>query len=368
MADLPLKDGIIQQQNDGKERTNEETTLTESNIQNKHHNQPHQHYKQKQHNCRQHNDGTDRQDHQHMEQKSKTYNTFGWARIEILTILIVCITLASLSFSLLVEALQTIVHIDHQDCMHLPIHVMILGLVGLLLNGFTHFLIGGYTAKTASTSTASVAASDAVSAAAIAASTGSLKMNGTNHILTSNSNILSSISNAGIELELCPDAIISVDNCQATNDTQISTKDYSTNKTALRSHSNNINSHSDSNNINCTMNYIGNNIQQKQIHTDPNGINNDRIVTTNQNCFKPIYDTINPEQRYLMMNDHRAIDFLRDISSTMFVIVCAIIVQLAEDKGHTAILIDPVLSIFSCILVVALSYPYSKYNYFCLPR
>lgn len=77
--------------------------------------------------------------------ESKLYNTFGWTRIDILTMLIVCIFLASLSFSLLVEALQTLVHIDHQDTMHLPVPVFILGAVGLVLNGLCYLLIGGYT-------------------------------------------------------------------------------------------------------------------------------------------------------------------------------------------------------------------------------
>ncbi|KAI8036805.1 hypothetical protein M5D96_010606 [Drosophila gunungcola] len=77
--------------------------------------------------------------------EQKLRNTFGWARIDILTMLIVFIILASLSFSLVVEALQTLVHIDHQDTMHLPIPMMMLGFVGLVLNGLTYLLIGGYT-------------------------------------------------------------------------------------------------------------------------------------------------------------------------------------------------------------------------------
>lgn len=72
-------------------------------------------------------------------------NTFGWTRIDVLTMLIVCIFLASLSFSLLVEALQTLIHIDHQDTIHHPISILILGGTGLLLNGLCYLLIGGYT-------------------------------------------------------------------------------------------------------------------------------------------------------------------------------------------------------------------------------
>lgn len=72
-------------------------------------------------------------------------NTFGWTRIDVLTMLIVCIFLASLCFSLLVEALQTLVHIDHQHAIHHPVKVLILGCLGLVLNGLCYLLIGGYT-------------------------------------------------------------------------------------------------------------------------------------------------------------------------------------------------------------------------------
>lgn len=59
--------------------------------------------------------------------------------------LIVCIFLAALCFSLLVEAVQTLIHIDHQDAAHHPLAVLVIGVVGLLLNGITYLLIGGYT-------------------------------------------------------------------------------------------------------------------------------------------------------------------------------------------------------------------------------
>lgn len=72
-------------------------------------------------------------------------NTFGWTRIDILTMLIVGIFLAAFCFSLLVEAVQTLVHIDHQDTMHHPVAVFFLGVVGLILNGICFLLIGGYT-------------------------------------------------------------------------------------------------------------------------------------------------------------------------------------------------------------------------------
>ncbi|XP_025411086.1 zinc transporter ZitB isoform X2 [Sipha flava] len=57
--------------------------------------------------------------HPHPEKKLK--NTFGWARIEVVLMLGGCVFLASLSFSLVVEAIQTLIHINHQDPMHQPI-------------------------------------------------------------------------------------------------------------------------------------------------------------------------------------------------------------------------------------------------------
>ncbi|CAK9832858.1 Zinc transporter 10 [Anthophora retusa] len=72
-------------------------------------------------------------------------NTFGWARIDIVTMLVCCVFLASLCFSLLVEALQTLIHIDHLDEMHHPMLVLTIGACGILLNAFCYILIGGYT-------------------------------------------------------------------------------------------------------------------------------------------------------------------------------------------------------------------------------
>lgn len=73
-------------------------------------------------------------------------NTFGWTRIDVLSMLIVCIFLASLCFSIFVEALQTLAHLDHAgDTMHYPIYVMICGMLGLVLNAMCYAVIGGYT-------------------------------------------------------------------------------------------------------------------------------------------------------------------------------------------------------------------------------
>lgn len=78
-------------------------------------------------------------------QERKLKNTFGWTRIDVVTMLICCVFLASLCFSIYVEALQTLVHIDHQDAMHQPVSVLCIGAAGLLLNGLCYLLIGGFT-------------------------------------------------------------------------------------------------------------------------------------------------------------------------------------------------------------------------------
>lgn len=66
-------------------------------------------------------------------------------RIEILTMLIAGIFLGAFCFSLIVEAVQTLIHIGHQDAMHLPVAVFSLGCGGLVLNLICYVLIGGYT-------------------------------------------------------------------------------------------------------------------------------------------------------------------------------------------------------------------------------
>lgn len=72
-------------------------------------------------------------------------NTFGWMRIEILTMLISGIFLGAFCFSLIIEAMQTLIHISHKDTMHYPVAIFTLAIGGLILNAFCYLLIGGYT-------------------------------------------------------------------------------------------------------------------------------------------------------------------------------------------------------------------------------
>lgn len=100
------------------------------------------------HNCIQFAQHRQRHQHNHhghvsSTEEKKLKNTFGWARIDVLVMLSGFVFLASLCFSLVVEALQTLVHIDHQHEMHHPIPVMCVGASGLLLNGLCYLLIGG---------------------------------------------------------------------------------------------------------------------------------------------------------------------------------------------------------------------------------
>ncbi|XP_044748981.1 zinc transporter 1 isoform X2 [Coccinella septempunctata] len=75
----------------------------------------------------------------------KLKNTFGWARIDVVSMLICCVFCGSLCFSVIVEALQTLFHIDHLHEMHNPISVFCMGAASFLLNVLCFILIGGYT-------------------------------------------------------------------------------------------------------------------------------------------------------------------------------------------------------------------------------
>lgn len=80
-------------------------------------------------------------------------NTFGWARIEVLTMVIVCTFLASFCFSIVVEVIQTFFHVghndhlEHQESFHTYTYeiCIVLASLGLVLNGISYLLIGGYT-------------------------------------------------------------------------------------------------------------------------------------------------------------------------------------------------------------------------------
>lgn len=73
------------------------------------------------------------------------HNTFGWARLEVLSMLTTLLFFTALCFSVTIESVQTALHVGHQDAMHHPLPVLALGGVGLALNALVFFLIGGYT-------------------------------------------------------------------------------------------------------------------------------------------------------------------------------------------------------------------------------
>jgi hypothetical protein len=88
------------------------------------------------------------------QQNTRTLqNTFGWARVEVLTMVIVCTFLTSFCFSIVVEVIQTFFHvghndhIEHQDNFHTYTYeiCIVLSSLGLVLNGISYLLIGGYT-------------------------------------------------------------------------------------------------------------------------------------------------------------------------------------------------------------------------------
>lgn len=72
-------------------------------------------------------------------------NTFGWARVDVLNMLVVGIFMGSLCLSVVIEVIQTLLHHEHEHTMHQSLYVFILGVMGLVLNGLSYLLIGGYT-------------------------------------------------------------------------------------------------------------------------------------------------------------------------------------------------------------------------------
>ncbi|GFT12625.1 hypothetical protein TNCV_5094031 [Trichonephila clavipes] len=79
--------------------------------------------------------------------KGKTLkNTFGWARVKVLGLLVNMLFLGALCFAACVEAVQTMVHASHEDTEpRYPLLMVILGCINFCLNILCFLLIGGYT-------------------------------------------------------------------------------------------------------------------------------------------------------------------------------------------------------------------------------
>ena len=72
-------------------------------------------------------------------------NTFGWARLEVLVVVMSLLFLSALCFSVTVEAIQAIVQTGHHDAIHHPLYIMGCAAGMLLANLLCYCLIGGYT-------------------------------------------------------------------------------------------------------------------------------------------------------------------------------------------------------------------------------
>ena len=70
-------------------------------------------------------------------------NLWTKARLEVLSMVVNLLVLAALDFSLVVKAIQTMIHSDHSGAVHHPIFVFILTAVGLFVNVLCILLIGG---------------------------------------------------------------------------------------------------------------------------------------------------------------------------------------------------------------------------------
>uniref|UniRef100_A0A1Q3FL19 Putative zn2+ transporter znt1 n=1 Tax=Culex tarsalis TaxID=7177 RepID=A0A1Q3FL19_CULTA len=186
------------------------------------------------------------------QRENSLRNTFGWARIDVLTMLVVCIFMASFCFSAVVEALQTLSHIHHQDAMHFPIPVLILGALGIVLNGFCYLLIGGYTYH-----------------------------QGSFLYITSSGNVVL-------------DRVVSGDG----------------------------------------------------IRKGERRLSGSRKHVAGMNYDMPKRQSVR--------------EMMRDVCSTLFVIICSMIVHYTNEDEDTSKFVDPLFSILSCVVLMTLSYPYMK--------
>ncbi|XP_059480117.1 uncharacterized protein LOC132199433 isoform X3 [Neocloeon triangulifer] len=203
-----------------------------------------------------------------LNSERKLKNTFGWARIEVLLMMVGTVFLASLCFSLIVEAVQTLFHIGHSDAMHYPLHVMIIGACGLILNGACYFLIGGYT------------------------------------------------FHQGSFLHVNAEGNVVLDRDLTEKNVRVGSRQLSARRAVVREDA-------------------VSQIEKCEVET------------------KPAEAHLHSAQRR-----QGAREMFRDVSSCLFVIVCAAIVY--QTDPHFAKYIDPGLSIVSSLLLLALSYPYMR--------
>lgn len=79
--------------------------------------------------------------------KTKTpKNTFGWARLEILGVLVNILFFAALCFAVMISGIQELIHVRHRpEIPNYPFLILIFGVIRLILNMVAFILIGGYT-------------------------------------------------------------------------------------------------------------------------------------------------------------------------------------------------------------------------------
>ncbi|KAG1653028.1 Zinc transporter 1 [Nymphon striatum] len=83
--------------------------------------------------------------HAKMSLKSSSRNIFGWMRIKLLSLLISTLILGSFCFSLFVEAVQETVDSSHSHGVRHPFILLLFGVIGVIINLISFFIIGGYT-------------------------------------------------------------------------------------------------------------------------------------------------------------------------------------------------------------------------------
>lgn len=78
------------------------------------------------------------------KQKEVKKNTFGWIRIQVLGSMFNMIFFAALSFSVIVEGIQTLVHIHEDIKPDYPMTLIFFGLIGFTFRVLLYFLIGDF--------------------------------------------------------------------------------------------------------------------------------------------------------------------------------------------------------------------------------
>lgn len=268
----------------------------------------------------------------HRRRERSLRNTFGWMRIEILTMLIAGIFLGAFCFSLIIEALQTLIHISHKDTMHYPVAIFTLAIGGLILNAFCYLLIGGYTHHQANfrriTPAGDVVLDQMANRNGLVRGSRRLS-NDTKHSDCNQINTLTQSNGSSIQIDTTQSPMATVG--AATKD-RASTQNIPTPCLTLRQKHSLIEFARDISSK-LTISVFSHGLLFKSGH------------------FSSSFSSIEFAEQ-------------QPPSGTIFVMICSVIIYIVQfyfKSEAVTKFVDPILSIVSGITLLVLSYPYSKY-------